>query len=638
MASEFRVNTYQAQWQSHPDIARLADGSIVIVWDSFFFEDAGDVYYIAAQRYAANGTPIGGEQILSDVSLEARYPRISALDDGDYAVSWQASSGSILNETDVYTATYDADGSARDDPRQVNPFFESDVFAAETIATAQGYLVVYTADLETDRDNELWLRAYDADGIATSGPVKVNNFKDQDDFNPRAELLDNGDVIVIWDHENLFDPDEIYGRVFRADGTPRGSQFQITDDSKSANGAFNLTNTNLSVAGLDRDRFVVTFNRADVVDGELEQQLIGRIFNANGSPAGAEFVIDANAGDEFEHTSVAALPAGGFVVTWDVWTVTNTSNHFRDVYAQVFNDFGQPIGPQITVPQNLIDTQDWPSVVGLSGGRFVIAYQSAAIDNDNDGIAARIFDVPNGNFSGMDLFGTHASETLTGDFGRDLILGRGGQDVLSGKGGRDTLEGGNGADALEGGSGDDVLEGGNGRDRLRGDQGGDVLKGGSDADTLTGGAGKDALRGNGGGDVVKGGNGKDTLWGGGARDTLDGGIGIDALFGGGGADRFVFASHKETGKTANTRDVIHDFKRSQDDLIDLRQIDARSGGGNQAFDFIGQDGFSNTKGELRIRDTGLDIVVQGDRNGDGAADFSILVRGIGNLGADEFLL
>lgn len=654
MPNEFLVNTYTAQWQQNPDITRLTDGSFVIVWDSFFSEDVGRAYYIAAQRFTSQGVPMGGETILSDVALEARYPRISALDDGGYAVSWEASPESILNDSDVFTRTFDADGTARGPARQVNFNVDNDVFAAETIGTSNGYLVIYTADVDRDVNDELWLRAYNAEGVATGPNIKVNPARGSDDFNPRAELLSNGDVIVIWDREELFGPDGIDARIFGPDGTPRGAAFTITNDSGSANGGFNLTKTDISVAGLDQGRFVVTYNRIDIVDGEAYRFVLGRIYEANGSPAGPEFVIDVNDDSKQEHTSVAALPGGGFVVTWDYFT--DTPDNFEDVYAQVFNDFGQPIGDQITVPNVLTDSQEWSSVVGLDGGRFVVTYMSHGLDGDAEGIGARIFDVPKGNFDGMDLFGTNRADRLNGDYGDDLIKGFGGNDRLNGRAGHDRLEGGAGADRmtggagrdrLDGGRGNDNLEGGRGRDRLNGDKGNDVLNGGTGRDRLNGGDQNDRLIGAGGVDHLSGGKGKDRLFGGknddvlkggGAKDHLIGGGGQDRLTGGGHADRFIFKSASDTGKTAGTRDVIEDFSRSQNDHIDLRQIDARTGGGNQAFEFIGNDGFSDTKGELRVRDTGRDLIVLGDRNGDGRADFSILVKDLGRLGADDFLL
>ncbi|MCF5071600.1 LapA family giant adhesin, partial [Pseudomonas syringae] len=85
-------------------------------------------------------------------------------------------------------------------------------------------------------------------------------------------------------------------------------------------------------------------------------------------------------------------------------------------------------------------------------------------------------------------------------------------------------------------------------------------------DTLLGGAGNDILFGSGGGDWLDGGKGNDILLGGTGKDTLIGGQGNDILIGGSGADTFVWKS----GDTGN--DVIKDFKASEGDRIDLRDL------------------------------------------------------------------
>ncbi|MDI3401633.1 LapA family giant adhesin [Pseudomonas sp. V88_4] len=85
-------------------------------------------------------------------------------------------------------------------------------------------------------------------------------------------------------------------------------------------------------------------------------------------------------------------------------------------------------------------------------------------------------------------------------------------------------------------------------------------------DTLLGGAGNDILFGSGGNDLLDGGKGNDILLGGTGNDTLIGGPGNDILIGGSGADTFVW----KAGDTGN--DVIKDFKASEGDRIDLRDL------------------------------------------------------------------
>nr|WP_262381138.1 immunoglobulin-like domain-containing protein [Pseudomonas sp. WS 5010] len=85
-------------------------------------------------------------------------------------------------------------------------------------------------------------------------------------------------------------------------------------------------------------------------------------------------------------------------------------------------------------------------------------------------------------------------------------------------------------------------------------------------DTLLGGSGDDILFGQGGNDYLDGGKGNDILLGGTGNDTLIGGQGNDILIGGTGADTFVWRS----GDVGN--DVIKDFKASEGDRIDLRDL------------------------------------------------------------------
>jgi hypothetical protein len=55
---EFRVNTYTTSNQFEPTVTALADGGFVVAWTSFGQD--GFSYGIYAQRYNAQGQPVGG--------------------------------------------------------------------------------------------------------------------------------------------------------------------------------------------------------------------------------------------------------------------------------------------------------------------------------------------------------------------------------------------------------------------------------------------------------------------------------------------------------------------------------------------------------------------------------------------------
>ncbi|PWC85446.1 hypothetical protein TSH100_15565 [Azospirillum sp. TSH100] len=280
------------------------------------------------------------------------------------------------------------------------------------------------------------------------------------------------------------------------------------------------------------------------------------------------------------------------------------------------------------------------------------------------------------------LVGTFQGDAIGGGGGNDTIAGLGGNDTLFGNAGNDVLLGGDGADQLEGGAGNDLMFGGAGDDLMRGDvidvvgndtllgedgndwldagAGTDWLDGGLGNDTLYGGLGSDVLRGGGGDDVMFGDvysdrnheisvNASDTvtgyedvLLGGSGNDTLIGGYAADLLDGGIGADVFSIRNLNES--TLAAPDVIINFNGAvvaaealkglasyatvgaEGDRIDLSEIDAITGNtGNDAFTFIGTDGFS-AAGQLRYQASGTVTLIEGDVNGDRTADFRIQVN------------
>lgn len=221
-------------------------------------------------------------------------------------------------------------------------------------------------------------------------------------------------------------------------------------------------------------------------------------------------------------------------------------------------------------------------------------------------------------------------EVIRGSESADSLYGGTGNDRILGYGGSDRLRGGNDNDTLDGGIGHDRLEGGAGNDRLLGVAGNDTLYGGAGKDGMDGGSGNDRLYGDSGNDTLKGDTG---------NDALEGGVGADRLLGGSGGDTFVFRLVGHSTVASSGRDRIDDFSRSSGDEISLSAIDAKTTvSGNNAFVFIGDDAFHKKAGELRYQHKNGDTLVLADINGNGKADFAILLDGTFNLKASDFIL
>ncbi|WP_281262234.1 calcium-binding protein [Acuticoccus kandeliae] len=181
-----------------------------------------------------------------------------------------------------------------------------------------------------------------------------------------------------------------------------------------------------------------------------------------------------------------------------------------------------------------------------------------------------------------------------------------------------------------------IVTGSNGADTYSGTEFRDVIKGGNGNDKLNGKDGNDKILGGNGNDLLNGGDGKDVLNGGAGNDKLIGGEGADKLFGGDGNDIFIYKSVEDSNKSG--RDTIMDFNADGNDRINLRAIDAdTTTGGNQKFDFIEDDRFSGTAGELRYQEKGNNTILMGDVDGDGKADLYITLKGFTDLDAGDLI-
>ncbi|HEV2747786.1 MAG TPA: sulfatase-like hydrolase/transferase [Allosphingosinicella sp.] len=265
----------------------------------------------------------------------------------------------------------------------------------------------------------------------------------------------------------------------------------------------------------------------------------------------------------------------------------------------------------------------------LDGGEGVdtVSYEAAtgAVDINIGSLLAR-----NSGAAGADRM--LRVENLIGSGWDDIFVGSGLANRIEGGAGEDTLRGQSGSDALHGGDDKDLLFAGFGNDSVNGEGGDDLLFGELGNDAVDGGGGRDRLLGQ---------EGADTLAGGDGNDVLRGGIQKDMLTGGAGTDQFVFEPG-DAGATTAAADRVADFTRADGDRINLRAIDADSAtpAVDDRFRFIGAGAFSGdgAGGELRYRIVQGNSYIEGDTNGDGAADFVIRLDGAHALVAADFVL
>ncbi|HEY9236151.1 MAG TPA: right-handed parallel beta-helix repeat-containing protein [Phenylobacterium sp.] len=237
-----------------------------------------------------------------------------------------------------------------------------------------------------------------------------------------------------------------------------------------------------------------------------------------------------------------------------------------------------------------------------------------------------------------------AGHVIVGGTAGDFHAGGAGADTIDAGAGNDTLMGGEGNDLLLGGLGHDYFDGGAGRDTVSyaGNSESVLVNLGQAGEQYTGVAGRDALVnvenviGSNYRDTIKGDAGDNVIDGGGERDWITGAGGADSLVGGSGPDTFIYASLGDSTVALSGRDLIVDFSSKEGDHIDLRSIDAVQGGGDNAFTLVAD--FSGVAGQLRLVQGDGHYIVEGDVDGDKAADFAINVQSSGTLTTWDFML
>ena len=216
----------------------------------------------------------------------------------------------------------------------------------------------------------------------------------------------------------------------------------------------------------------------------------------------------------------------------------------------------------------------------------------------------------------------------TGGYSARLV-GLAGNDTFIGGDGDDTFAGGSGTDRFYGGEGSDTVDYSESTASISANLGTGVVRfpgqSGSaervkNVEDVIAGSGNDTLIGNAVANDLRGGMGNDTLTGGGGADLLGGGQGNDT---------FVFTTGS-SGPGAADRIVAVDAGKAFDgagsavgDRIDLRGIDAISGGSDNAFKWGGTT--TKSAGYIWLATVGTDTVIRGNTDSDSTAEFEVRI-------------
>lgn len=158
IGDDFQVNAYTTGTQGTSALDFDDAGNFVIVWSSFGSAGTDGSYYsVQGRRFAADGTPNGGEFQVNTYTTSLQYfPAIGVDGDGDFVVVWH-SFGSF-GDDDAYASIqarqFAADGTPLGDETQVNTYTPFSQALARVARDAAGRFVVVWHSFGSNGDDD----------------------------------------------------------------------------------------------------------------------------------------------------------------------------------------------------------------------------------------------------------------------------------------------------------------------------------------------------------------------------------------------------------------------------------------------------------------------------------------------------
>jgi hypothetical protein len=224
---------------------------------------------------------------------------------------------------------------------------------------------------------------------------------------PTVTALPNGQFFVAWTDGSQTGGDTsfaaIRGQLFNASGSKAGGEFLINTTTSGSQ------QSPISTV-LHDGRFVVVWWDDSKTGGDTSgYALRGQAFNSDGSRSGDEFLINTTAIDNQTQPTITALSDGRFVVAWTDYSKSSDDPDAFAVRGQVFNANGGKAGGEFLVNTTKADSQLEPAITGLADGRFVITwtdYSRTGGDTSDAAIKGQLFNADGGKAGGEFLVNT----------------------------------------------------------------------------------------------------------------------------------------------------------------------------------------------------------------------------------------
>jgi uncharacterized repeat protein (TIGR01451 family) len=211
---EFQVNSYTTGYQIYPDVAVDGSGNFVVVWTSYGSAGTDPDISIQGQRYAANGSPQGNEfQVNTYTTAPQVEAAVAADQDGDFVVIWTSfgSYGTDTDLTSIQGQRYAANGSPSGGQFQVNTYTtDFQGYPSVTMEPDGDFFVVWMSGHVEAADADVKGQRYESDGTPIGTELLINSYTT--DFQGIPDIANDGQgqFVVTWMSYGSYGTDSDY--------------------------------------------------------------------------------------------------------------------------------------------------------------------------------------------------------------------------------------------------------------------------------------------------------------------------------------------------------------------------------------------------------------------------------------------
>jgi hypothetical protein len=384
---EFQLNVYTTGDQLRPRVGMDEAGNFVVVWRGGFDQD-GSHFGLTMRRFDASGFPRSAESPVATYTTGPQtFADIAMNPAGDFVVVWQRISST--GSYGVFARRFDATAQPTGDEFQVSPVNTANHQRARVALDGNGGFTIVWDSRFTNGSAEILARRYDQAGTALGAEFQVNTHTTGDQMYPDVAADASGRYTVVWRTD--FHPGDVWNGVVRrryeADGTPAGVESLVNTYTTDHQLSASIA-VNGAGASVAAWEDRPVSPGGDGQDGSRTGVYAAR-FDTTGAAAGGNFLVPSYTTALQSAPAVLVHETGDFVVAWE----GGAAGQYRAMSLRGFDATGMPAGDQLLVNTSTTATlRSRVSVAHHTAGGFVVVWDAGEASSFTpDGSGAGIF-------------------------------------------------------------------------------------------------------------------------------------------------------------------------------------------------------------------------------------------------------